>query len=45
MLTVLLTRGLEALEFVTGKVEKPKRQKRPTGTAPAVNTGHEPQKA
>lgn len=28
MITVLLTRGLEALEFVTGKIAPPKKRKR-----------------
>lgn len=35
MITVLLTRGLEALEFVTGKIAPPKKRKRRGGrTAP-----------
>lgn len=36
MITVLLTRGLEALEFVTGKVKAPKRKRgsRGGGTVP-----------
>lgn len=47
MLTVLLTRGLEALEFVTGKVGKPKKRKSKGGTGGAVplTTEHESQKA
>jgi len=46
MITVLLTRGLEALEFVTGKVTVPKGKgkKRGGSTAPLV-TPNEPQKA
>jgi hypothetical protein len=37
MITVLLTRGLEALEYVTGKVETPKRKRKRGGgrVAPA----------
>ena len=31
MITVLLTRGLEALEFVTGKVAAPKKKQRQGG--------------
>lgn len=42
MLTVLLTRGLEALEFVTGKVAKPKKKTKPGATVPA--SGSEPQR-
>jgi len=42
MITVLLTRGLEALQFVTGKIAKPKKKKKGTGTVPA---GPEVQKA
>lgn len=37
MITVLLTRGLEALQFITGKVKAPKKKKKQSGgsTAPA----------
>jgi len=49
MLTVLLTRGLEALEFVTGKISAPKQQSKKRGgggssVAPVTNP-HEPMKA
>lgn len=46
MLTVLLTRGPEALKFITGKVTKPKknRARRKGRNAPAAS-GHEPRKA
>lgn len=43
MLTVLLTRGLEAFEFVTGKVGNPKKRK--TRGVKPLTTEHEPQKA
>lgn len=33
MITVLLTRGLEALEFVTGKITPPKKRKKQGGGA------------
>jgi hypothetical protein len=46
MITVLLTRGLEALEFITGKVEKPKKQKgTKRGSTPNLDTTHITQKA
>lgn len=45
MLTVLLTRGLEALQFVTGKVKKPKTKKGKPQSAPATVPGHETRKA
>jgi len=44
MITVLLTRGLEALKFVTGKVSPPKTKTRRRGqTVPAPSTA-EPQR-
>jgi len=45
MITVLLTRGLEALEFVTGKVTPPKKRKRGGrgGTVPIARP-NEPRK-
>lgn len=42
MITVLLTRGLEALEFITGKIEPPKKPRRQNRrgrvTSPAAPT-------
>ena len=35
MITVLLTRGLEALQFVTGKITPPKKRKRGGRIVPA----------
>lgn len=35
MITVLLTRGLEALQFVTGKITPPKKRKRGGRVVPA----------
>ncbi len=35
MITVLLTRGLEALQFVTGKVAPPKKKRGGKGTVPS----------
>lgn len=45
MITVLLTRGLEALEFLTGKITVPKGQRKKRGSAAPVTNPHEPQKA
>jgi hypothetical protein len=46
MITVLLTRGLEALEFLTGKITVPKGKKRSGGGRPApMKIPNEPQKA
>jgi hypothetical protein len=44
MITVLLTRGLEAFQFVGGKVASPKRKRKPGRSAPALRPD-KPQKA
>ena len=45
MITVLLTRGLDALKFVTGKVTPPSKKKRKGTVEPSGPTVNELQKA